>query len=580
MKASEQWSAPRCAECANNPISRRQALRLVGTAVGAALLAACTHGGSKANSTSSGAPTTNAAPGSSSGAVPTGTASAGTATATTTTATAPATATTTGAATTTAAPSTSAGAPSFDALAKNLSGKLTRKGSAGYDAGALLYNPRFAKQAGPQAIAACANAADVAACVQFAAAGGAPLRIRNGGHSYGGWSSGPGLVADLAAMKSVQVDVKASTATVGAGARLDDVYSALAARGVAIGAGSCPTVGITGLTLGGGVGVLTRAYGLTCDQVQSFDVVTADGKAARVDAHHQPDLFWALRGGGGSFAAVTALTLRVHQAPKIVRFYLQWSWAHAADVVAAWQEWVAHAPRELWSTCKLLADPGTTGLKVTVSGTWIGSGSLASVLAPLLKKLPHPGTDTRKSATYGATMAAEAGCADLDPAQCTAQALSFTKRQPFAATSSVVAKALPAAGIAAAVDAVGNAMKVAPGVLIEAGMSFDALGGAVADVKPADTAFPWRGALALVQHTATWQPSAAGHDPAPFDGFVRGARSALKPWTGTSAYLNYADASITDFGVAYWGSNLSRLRQVKRTVDAHNVFSSAQSVQP
>lgn len=121
-------------------------------------------------------------------------------------------------------------------------------------------------------------------------------------------------------------------------------------------------------------------------------------------------------------------------------------------------------------------------------------------------------------------------------------------------------------------------MDVASGDLVEAGMSFDALGGAVTDVKPGDSAFPWRGALALVQYTATWKPSAASHDPAPFDGFVRGARAALTPWAGSSAYLNYADASISDFGTAYWGSNLARLTKVKRAVDPHNVFGFAQSV--
>lgn len=551
-------------------LSRRDALRLGGSAVAASMLAACTGSGSKPGPSTTAKSTTAKST--------TATSTAATSTTTSATTTASHTASATKTTTATATPSTST-APTLDALARQLTGTLRRKDKSGYDAGALLYNPRFAKQAGPQAIAACEKVADVAACVRFAADGGAPLRIRNGGHSYGGWSSGPGLVADLAAMKSVQVDAKKMTATVGAGALLIDVYSALAAQDVAIGAGSCPTVGVTGLTLGGGVGVLSRAYGLTCDQVRSFDVVTADGKSATVDAHHQPDLFWALRGGAGSFAAITALTFKVHRAPRIVRFYLQWSWSHAADVVAAWQDWLPGAPRELWSTCKLLADPGD-GRKVVVAGTWIGSSAVDDVLAPLLKNLPRPGTDTRKTASYGDTMAVEAGCADLNAAQCISQALSFAKREPFAATSSILAEALPSAGINAAVDAVGASLDVAPGVLVEAAMSFDALGGAVGDVKPADTAFPWRGALAVVQHTATWKPSAAGHDPAPFDGFVRSARKALKPWTGTSAYVNYADASISDFGTAYWGSNLSRLQKVKTAVDPHNVFSFAQSVQP
>lgn len=450
-----------------------------------------------------------------------------------------------------------------------------RKGQSGYRPADLLYNPRFQSQPAPQAIARCRTSDDVAACVRFAAAGGAPLRIRNGGHSYGGWSSGPGLVADLALLSGVQVNAHAGTATVGAGARLADVYSALAARGVSIGAGSCPTVGVTGLTLGGGVGVLARTYGLTCDQVRSFDVVTADGRKRSVDADHDADLFWALRGGGGSFAAVTALTFAVRPAPTIDRFFLQWPWSAAATVLAAWQQWIAAAPRELWSTCKLLADPGT-GRKVTVSGTWTGSGSADARLRALLTATPKPSTDFRTSAGYGPTMFGEAGCAGQDAETCVANALAPAQRQPFAATSSIVSKPLPEAGVAAIVAAVGAGLGVAK--VVEAGASFDSLGGAIADVGPAATAFPWRHALATVQYTATWAHADAAVDPAPFDALVRSQRRALTPWLGTSAYVNYADPAIADYATAYWSTNAARLSTVKRAYDPDNVFSFPQSV--
>lgn len=450
-----------------------------------------------------------------------------------------------------------------------------RKGHAGYQPGSLLYNPRFQSQPAPQAIARCRSSEDVAACVRFAAAGGAKLRLRNGGHSYGGWSSGPGLVADLAQLNGVRVNAQAATATVGAGARLADVYAALAARGVSIGAGSCPTVGVTGLTLGGGVGVLARSYGLTCDQVRSFAVVTADGSQRTVDAHHDGDLFWALRGGGGSFAAVTALTFAVRPAPTISRFFLQWPWSTAATVLSAWQQWITGAPRELWSTCKLLADPGT-GKKVTVSGTWAGSGSPDARLRALLGSTPAPSTNFRTSAGYGPTMFSEAGCAGLDADSCLAHALAPAQRQPFAATSSIMNQALPDQGVRAIVEAVAAGLGVAK--VVEAGASFDSLGGAVADVGPGDTAFPWRHALATVQYTATWANADASVSPAPFDALVRNQRRALAPWLGTSAYVNYADPAITDYATAYWSTNAARLTKVKRAYDPHDVFSFPQSV--
>jgi FAD/FMN-containing dehydrogenase len=468
--------------------------------------------------------------------------------------------------------SSSSKAPTFAALASQISGGLVLAGQAGYDPSTLLYNPRFKPQ--PQAIANCASAADLAACVRFAAAGGAPLRIRNGGHSYGGWSAGPGLVADLSKLNSVTVDTGSMTAKVGAGALLADVYTKLAAANVSIGGGSCATVGVTGLTLGGGQGVLSRAYGLTCDQLSSIDIVTADGQARTVDANTNADLFWALRGGGGgSFGAVTALTFKVKPAPQITTFFLQWPWTNAATVLSAWQQWITTLPREMWTTCKLLVDPGK-GPRVTVSGTWIGT--TAPNLSGLLSATGPANNSSENSNSYGATMLAEAGCSGQDAATCLTDAFRPANRQPFSATSSVLATPLPAAGVNAIVAAVAAGANVPK--MVEGGVSFDALGGAVADVGATDTAFPWRSALAIVQHTATWNYADASIDPTPFDTFVRGERSTLAPWLGSSAYVNYADSSIADFGTAYWGPNLARLKQVKQTYDPNNVFSFPQSV--
>ncbi len=479
---------------------------------------------------------------------------------------------------TTPTPTTTPSAPpTLASLAPQISGGLLLAGQAGYSPSTLLYNPRFASQPQPMAIARCLTAGDLAACVRFAAAGGAALRIRNGGHSYGGWSSGGGLVADITGLKTVSVDPASMTAKIGAGALLVDVYTQLAAQNVSIGGGSCATVGITGLTLGGGQGVLSRAYGLTCDQLRSVDIITADGRQRTVDANTDADLFWALRGGGGgSFGAVSALTFAVKPAPTVTTFFVQWPWTAAAAVLSAWQRWITTLPNEMWTTCKLLADPGKgpSGLTVTVSGTWIGGG--APDLSGLLSATPAPSSNSHNTAAYGPTMLAEAGCAGEDVATCVTDAFSPAQRQPFAATSSVLATALPAAGITAIVNAVAAGVNVPK--MVEGGVSFDALGGAVATVKAGDTAFPWRSALAIVQYTATWNYADAAIDPSPFDTFVRGERAALAPWLGASAYVNYADASLTDFGTAYWGSNLTRLKQVKSTYDPHNVFSFPQSV--
>lgn len=197
-------------------------------------------------------------------------------------------------------PAPTAATPDWDALRTALRDGLVRSVDPTYDAARLLYNTRF-DGVRPQAIARCATVDDVRECVRFARAYRVPLALRSGGHSYGGWSTGTGLVIDLGRMAAI--DVQNGRVVVGAGARLIDLYDAVAARGQGVPAGSCPTVGVTGLTLGGGVGVLSRAWGLTCDDLVAAQVVTADGQVRECDATREPDLFWPSAAAAGEASA-------------------------------------------------------------------------------------------------------------------------------------------------------------------------------------------------------------------------------------------------------------------------------------
>ena len=478
-----------------------------------------------------------------------------------------------------ASPSTTRAPADYTKLSHELSRPVLRPGQNGFASTAQLYNPRFDRAAAPAAVARCAEEKDVVNCVRFAAATGVPFALRGGGHSYGGWSRLPGLVADLRPLSSVAVDTSAGVARIGAGAQLIDVYEALGARGVALAGGSCPTVGITGLALGGGLGVLNRAYGLTCDAIRSVRIVTADGNARTVDPGHDPDLFWALRGGGGgSFGAVTSLTMAVRPAPTVHIYYLAFDYAHAAQVVDAWQRWVPSRPKQLWTTCKLLADVAHGRMLCVVAGTWIGSpGSLDGQLSSLLRGLPSPTSRSSDTLPYAQAMLFEAGCSTGSSASsCVSHALAPAQRQAFAASSSIVDAAMPSAAIDAGVEQARAGMEV-PGV-IEAGVSFDALGGAVADVAPAATAVAFRHALATAQYTATW---ASGQTPpAAFDRYIHSFRQTMTRWLGTGAYVNYADAGIANWGQAYWGENYARLQQVKKQYDPHQLFTFAQAVRP
>src|SRR3954469_11899727 len=186
----------------------------------------------------------------------------------------------------------------YTALKSALKGPLLRPGDAGYATAAKPYNAALGTRK-PAAIAKVAGTADVRTCVRGVRGHGVTLAARGGGHSYAGFSTpNNGVVVDLSALKTITVRSD-GTAVVGAGVKLLDLYSALAAHGRALPAGSCPTVGVAGSTLGGGIGVVARAYGLTCDHLKGATVVTADGAMTTVDGNHDADLFWALRGGGG-----------------------------------------------------------------------------------------------------------------------------------------------------------------------------------------------------------------------------------------------------------------------------------------
>ena len=201
-----------------------------------------------------------------------------------------------------------------------MSGSLVLPTSAGYAMDRLLYNSKFVDLR-PQAIAYCASSDDVARCVDFVTSHGIDVAARSGGHSYGGYSNSSGVVIDVSRMASVSVDTQANTATVGAGAQLIDVYNVIGKSDRLLPGGSCPTVGIAGLTLGGGIGVFGRKYGLTCDNLQSIGIVTADAKYLTADAQNNSDLLWACQGGGGgNFGVATSFQFGVHVMPEISLF--------------------------------------------------------------------------------------------------------------------------------------------------------------------------------------------------------------------------------------------------------------------
>jgi FAD/FMN-containing dehydrogenase len=535
---------------------RRAFLRLAAAAGGAGLLASCSQD-SQTSATGAGASRTASA----AGTTPGGAASA------------------VGAAAPTA---TSSPSPAdWTALGRDLSGPLVRPGESAYTVSKRLFDPRF-DSLHPAGIAYCRNPHDVSTCLAFVRKFGIPVAARCGGHSYAGWSSGSGLIIDVTRMSGV--NVSGSTAVVGAGTKLIDFYSGLAAHGRGVPGGSCPTVGISGLTLGGGVGVVSRAYGLTSDNVKSLQIVTADGQVRTCNSTQNSDLFWACRGGGGgNFGVVTSFTFGTHPVGNIVLFFLSWPWSQAARVISAWQNWAPHAPDALWSNLHLSAAPGGSVPSIQVGGTYLGSISGA---AAQLEKLyaaagSHPSSPFMETTSWLHAMLVEAGCASLTVNQChlpTQNPAGRLARASEYAKSDIFTKPLSSRGIATLLSGVTKFQRAGGASGASGGIAFDALGGAVNRVAPGATAFVHRNGLFQAQYTTTWPVGAPAAAVARQHAWQQSFWQSMRPYASGQAYQNYIDPALANWRQAYYGANLARLTQVKAKYDPNRVFRFPQAI--
>jgi hypothetical protein len=546
-----------------NPIDRREFLRLAGAAALVGALEGCTSrtpnpGGTPAASASGTQP------------------SSALATTTTAASSAPASAATSA----TPAVSSAAQVADLDALAKALGSKLLRPTDVGYLTASRLYSTRY-DGVRPAAVAQCATTEDVQKCLAFIRATGMPVAARSGGHSFAGYSTTSGLVINVGPMKQVKA-TGANTATVGAGATLVDVYAGLAPQNRSVPGGSCPTVGITGSTLGGGVGVVARKYGLSCDAVTAIDLVTVDGKAIRCTETSESDLYWAHRGGGGgNFGIVTAIEFQTHATQSLTHFLVRWDWSHAHDVVTAWQEWLPTTPNELWSSLHI---DGAASLldtpHVYASGVFVGSPSGLSPFLDSLQSASKAPMTTRyvQAGDYLSTMFVEGGCADLTTLECHRADIDpggKLGREANAARSDFIANPLPSAGVDVLLAGIEKRRTLnLPG----GSVLFDAYGGAINSIAPSDTAFVNRDKLACLQYVAPWAASAPASIVAANQAWLDDLYGQMRPYVSGYAYLNYIDPKLADWQHAYYGANLARLTSVKAAADPANLLAFAQGL--
>ena len=467
-------------------------------------------------------------------------------------------------------------------LAKNLQGTLVRPDSSQYATASQLFHPRY-DSIRPAAIAYCAAPADVQACLAFVRQFALPCTPRSGGHSYAGYSTTTGLVIDVSHMNTVTVNTGNDTATIGAGTRVIDVYGTLAQYGLVLPSASCATVGIAGVTLGGGISVLGRKFGLTCDNLLSAQIVVADGRILTCDASHNTDLFWALRGGGGgNFGVVTSFTFQTHAVSALALLTLDWPWGNAADVIGAWQSWAPQAPDELWSNCLLLAvNDKSSAPIIRVNGVYVGDvAPLNELVLQLINKV---GVGPSNSYVSGATilniMLDEAGCYGKTVDEChlpTQNPQGQLQRDSYKARSDYYKNALSRQAIDALINAIAHnqaSTTIGGGMIL-----LDACGGAINRVSADATAFVHRDQLFSAQYIANWHSGDPTSVIRANDSWLADTWQSMRPYASGSAYQNYIDPDLPDWPDAYYGTNLSRLQRIKTIYDPGNLFHFDQSI--
>ena len=450
-------------------------------------------------------------------------------------------------------------------LADRLVGRLLGPGDGDYDDTRSVWNAMVDRR--PQLIAQCATRDDVAAAVQFAREHDLEIGVRCGGHGVLGLAVPEGgLMIDLTPMGAVTVDAERRRAWVQGGALLGALDQATQPHGLATTAGNVSHTGVAGLTLGGGMGWLARQYGLSCDNVASFEMVTADGTLVRASEAENPDLFWGLRGGGGNFGIVTEFEFRLH--PAGTRTLLADFFFHIEDalpVLRGWRELNATAPRQA-TFCAGVGESDASFLPPDLRGrplasvgfVWMGDPDEGRRLVPSLQSLGRPVAERIEELSY----------LQLQTIDDSVEGYSLRRYWKGHYFSAFGDEAIEAYLLRGTQDGRGEHLPK---------VSLQAYGGAIADQSNADTAFSQRDALFEFVAASGWS------DPAEDEARIAAARrtaAALEPFA-SGAYVNtLSDEGARGISRAYSPEKLARLTALKDAYDPANVFHLNQNIRP
>lgn len=437
----------------------------------------------------------------------------------------------------------------------SLRGALLVPDDAGYDAARSLFNSMIDRR--PALIARCEGAGDVIACVNFARDHDLSFSIKAGGHNVAGLALvDNGLMIDLTLMNSVQVDEANRTGRVEGGATWGDFDKETQAFGLATTGGIATTTGIAGLTLGGGIGYLNRKYGLACDNLISADVVTADGELRTASKDSNPDLFWAIRGGGGNFGVVTSFEFQLHPVGPLFGGVLAWPLPLAKDVLRFYRDFSATTPDELRLDAVIQTTPDGPGLGIIVS--WCGTIEEGERVIQPLREFMSPVLDTLDSMPYSVLQGL------IESEGVVAGSLNYWK--------SSFARQISDELIDTLVDRFPSTPSEKTAIV------FEQLGGAISRIGDQETAFSHRQAQYAVLILSFWNDSADNEKNIEW---TRSLFSSIEPLMDGGVYSNYmmGDEGESRLRQAY-GVNYDRLVEVKQKYDPSNMFRHNQNIKP
>jgi len=455
-------------------------------------------------------------------------------------------------------------AAKIEELRGSMKGEVILPSDDAYEDARKIWNAMIDKH--PALIARCATTSDVVRAVNFARNNRLVLAIRGGGHNIAGNAlCDDGIVIDLSRMKAASVDPVARRVTIEGGATLADLDAATQAHGLATPTGINSTTGIAGLTLGGGFGWLSRKYGMTVDNLESAEVVTAAGKVVRASATEQPDLFWALRGGGGNFGVVTRFEFRLHPVgPNLLSGMVVYPISAAKSVLQQYRAFMAKAPDDLsvWTVLRLA--PPLPFLPAAVHGKgvivlallYVGDPKRGEPLIQPLRKFGTPAGEHVGVQPYTAWQQT------FDPLL-TAGVRNYWKSHNLSTLDDGLFDIV--------IDYIGKQ----PSPLCE--IFFGAIGGATTRPAPDSAAYAHRDAMFVMNVHDRWE------DPADDERCIAWARDFFKasaPFASSGVYVNFLTAEESDRVRAAYGPNYERLAQIKRKYDPENLFRMNQNIKP